>query len=185
MIKALAILASLSFSILVPGSPQAGQVPEEVLKAKLFVSRASVLPGEHLKIAVQATLAKPWHIHAEKVGDEFLIPTSLAVEPQEGLEVLETVYPKSRSGKFDYSETAIDVFEGDILVGALLKLAPGLPPGPRKLKVKFRYQACNDRGCLPPKTIELAAELEVVASGAAAEEDHSEVFKKIAFTKLK
>jgi hypothetical protein len=178
---------ALSLYLLLPiaGTTQTGQVPEEVLKAKLFVSRASVLPGEILKIAVQASMTKPWHIHADKVADEFLIPTSLAVEPQEGLEVLETVYPKSRSGKFDYSETAIDVFEGDILVGAIVKFAPGLSPGPRKLKLKFRYQACDNRGCLPPKTIELPAEIEIVAARAQAQEDHSEIFKKIAFTKLK
>jgi hypothetical protein len=185
MMRLLAFALSLSFLLTVPGAPQAGQVPDEVLKAKLFISRASVLSGDTLKIAVQATMTKPWHIHADKVADEFLVPTSLAVEPQEGLEVLEIVYPKSRSGKFAYSETAIDVFDGEILVGALLKFAPGLSPGPRKLKVKFRYQACDDRGCLAPKTIELPAEFEVVASGAQAAGDHSEVFKQIAFTKLK
>ena len=185
MMRLLACALSLYMFLPIAGTTQAGQVPEEVLKTKLFVSRASILPGEILKIAVQATLTKPWHIHADKVGDEFLVPTSLVLEPQEGLEVLETVYPKSRSGKFDYSETAIDVFDGDFLVGALVKFSPGLSPGPRKLKLKFRYQACDNRGCLPPKTIELPAEVEVVASGAQAQEDHTEVFKKIAFTKLK
>ena len=185
MMRLLAGALSLYLLLPIAGTTQTGQVPEEVLKAKLFISRTSVLAGEILKIAVQASMTKPWHIHADKVGDEFLVPTSLSVEPQEGLEVLETVYPKSRSGKFDYSETAIDVFDGDFLVGALLKFAPGLSPGPRKLKVKFRYQACDDRGCLPPKTIELPAEVEVVAAGAQEQEDHPEIFKQIAFTKLK
>lgn len=185
MIRTLLLALSLCFPLFAPGAPQAGQVPEEVLKAKLFVSRTSVLSGDILKIAVQASLVKPWHIHAEKVNDEFLVPTSLTVETQEGLEVLETVYPKPRSGKFDYSETAIDVFEGEFWVGALLKFAPGSPPGLRKLKAKFRYQACDERGCLAPKTIELPAEVEVVASGAQAAEDHAEIFAKIAFTKLK
>lgn len=185
MIRLLALALSLFLFLPVPGPSQTGQVPEQVLKAKLFVSRANALSGDLLKIAVQAVMVKPWHIHADKVADEFLVPTSLTVEPIEGLEVVETVYPKARSGKFDYSETAIDVFEGDFLVGALLKLSPDLSPGLRKLKVKFRYQACDDRGCLAPKTIELPAEVEIVASGAQAVEDHSEIFKQIAFTKLK
>lgn len=186
MIKLLALAVSLTLSAPAASLSGPAQPPEEVLKAKLFVSRALVVPGEILKIAVQASLAKSWHIHADKVGDEFLIPTSLAVEPQEGIEVVEIVYPKSRSGKFDYSETAIDVFDGEFLVGALVKFSSGSSPGPRKLKVKFRYQACDDRGCLPPKTLELPVEIEVIIPGGQAPEDaHSEVFAKIAFTKLK
>ena len=188
MIKLLALAVSLTLSAPAASLSGPAQPPEEVLKAKLFVSRTLVVPGETLKIAVQAALTKPWHVHADKVGDEFLIPTSLAVEPQEGIEVVEIVYPKARSGKFDYSETAIDVFDGEFLVGALVRFPAGPAPGPRKLKVKFRYQACDDRGCLPPKTIELPLEIEVIIPGAAAtaaEEAQSEVFKKIAFTKLK
>ena len=162
-----------------------GQNPQDVLKAKAYLSKTKLLAGEVLKLAIAVDIQKKWHIHADKLGDEFLVPTALTVEAQAGLEVLDVAYPKSKLVKYDYSETALEVFEGETLFGALLRLAPDCPAGPRRLKVKLRYQACDDRSCLPPKAIEMTSDFEIVATGGQAAEDHPEVFKKITFTKLK
>jgi hypothetical protein len=161
------------------------QAPEDVLEAKLYLSKTKLATGDVLKLALSAELRKTWHIHAAKLEDEFLVPTVLTIEDQPGLEVLEVVYPKSKRVKYDYSETALDVFEGEALVGALLRVAPENAPGPRRVKVKFRYQACDDRSCLPPKTLEWKVDFEIVAAGGQAVEDYPEVFKRIVFAKLK
>jgi len=39
---------------------------------------------------------------------------------------------------------------------------PDAPPGLQKLLVEARYQSCNDRLCLPPKTVKLEASVEVL-----------------------
>ena len=178
-------LASFLCSFLFLGFSSAGQAPEDILKAEIFLSRSKVLPGQILKIAVLAKIKRKWHIHANKVADEFLVPTSLTVEPGEGLEVEEIVFPKAKLGRYEYAETPLEVFDGEILIGAQLRAAPDLSPGPRRLKVKLRFQGCDDRGCLPPATIELPADVEAVSSGSPAAEDHPDIFKKIAFAKSK
>jgi DsbC/DsbD-like thiol-disulfide interchange protein len=162
-----------------------GQAPDEVLKTVVFVSKAKVLSGDMLKLALQIKIKKKWHVHANRLADEFLVPTTLTIEPQEGFEVLETIYPKPKLGKYDYSETPLEVFEGDVLIGALLQIAPGLSPGLRQLKARFKYQACDNQGCLPPKTIDIMRPVEIVAEGPPSRESYPEIFNKITFTKLR
>lgn len=162
-----------------------GQTAEDIVKAKLFLSKTKILAGETLKLALKVKIQRQWHIHANKLSDEFLVPTSFTVEKQDGFETLEIVYPKPKMGKYEYSETALEVFDGEVLIGTLIQAAPGLAPGPYKLKVKFKFQTCDNRGCLPPKTYDLAADVTIVAAAAQTTEDNADIFKKIAFTKLK
>jgi thiol:disulfide interchange protein len=52
-----------------------------------------------------------------------------------------------------------------------LVAAPDTPPGTHRVEVHVRFQACNDRLCLPPRTEKLAAHVSVVAAsgpGSAA-----------------
>ena len=162
-----------------------GQAPDEVLKTTVFVSKIKVLPGDMLKLALRLKIIKKWHVHAARLADEFLVPTTLTIEPQEGFEVIETIYPKPKLGKYDYSETSLEVFEGEVLIGVLLRIASNCPPGPRQLKAKLKYQACDNEGCLPPKTVEILHPVEIVQDGASSGESYPEIFNKIAFTKLK
>jgi len=162
-----------------------GQKRREVVKAEALLSQESVHPGGILKVAVWVKIDKDWHVHADRVSDEFLIPTSLALQKTPGLRVLEIIYPKRILGKYAYSETAIEVFEGEFLIGALLQTAPDAPLKRLKLSAILEYQACNNRGCLPPQQSDLKIEFDVVDSSQEIIEIHSDIFSKIAFTKDK
>ena len=43
---------------------------------------------------------------------------------------------------------------------------------------ELRYQACNDRACLPPVKLPVTAELQIAAAGAKAVAQHPNVFGK-------
>lgn len=173
----------LMFWLFSPGG--LGQKKRDVVKTEVFLSQECVHPGGILKIAVQVKIDKDWHIHADRVADEFLIPTSLALEETAGIQVLEIVYPKRILGKYEYSETAIEVFEGEFLIGALIQTAPNTPLKRLELPAALKYQACDNRGCLPPQQSNLKIEFDVVDSSQDVFEIHADVFKKIAFTKAK
>ncbi|MCX6562527.1 MAG: protein-disulfide reductase DsbD family protein [Candidatus Aminicenantes bacterium] len=179
-----ALLASwIGLCLLSPGGP--GQKRREVVKAEALLSQERVHPGGILKVAVRVKIDKDWHVHADRVSDEFLVPTSLVFTETAGIQVLEIVYPKRILGKYDYSETAIEVFEGEFLIGALVQAAPDAPLKRLTLPAALKYQACNNRGCLPPQQSDIKIEFDVVDASQDIPAIHADVFSKIAFSKAK
>src|SRR5690606_41272434 len=62
-------------------------------------------------------------------------------------------YPEPHDFKFDFSETPLSVYEGEIFIGALLKVSENVSPGEYPVVVTLDYQACNDMSCLAPTSI--------------------------------
>ncbi len=156
---------------------------EEAVQARGFLSRDKIHPGEIFKIAVVLTINGGWHINANPVNDEFLIPTTLTAEENNGFRVLQTSYPQPKTGKFEYSEVELQIYSTDAVLGLAVKADESMALGGHKLKLKVSYQACNDRFCLPPKEIGLEIPVEVVPGSEASKEINQDIFAKIQFPK--
>lgn len=57
-------------------------------------------------------------------------------------------------------------------------VAPDTPAGTHRVEVHVRFQTCNDRLCLPPKTEKLAAEVTVAGGAGAAGGEASSIAQK-------
>jgi len=161
----------------------AAQTDDQVVEAKTLISRDAVRPGETFKAAVILEIQTGYHINDNAPLDEFLIPTALVIDGNPDFEVLEISYPKGRRARFAYSEAELVVYEGEVILGALLKAKEGLGAGPRTVKGALSYQACNNESCLPPKELRFEIAVPVAASGAGADV-HPEIFGKIRFGAL-
>ena len=161
----------------------AAQSNDQVVEAKTLISRDAVRPGETFKAAIILKVQPGYHINDNAPLDEFLIPTALVVSENPDFEVLEISYPRGRRARFAYSEAELVVYEGEVVLGALIKAKTGLAAGPRTLKGALSYQACNNESCLPPKELTFDIAVPVAASGTGAEV-HPEVFGKIRFRTL-
>lgn len=73
----------------------------------------------------------------------------------------EIVYPKPQFENYAFSKKPVSVFSGTFVIETNFKVAPDAPAGPATIAGKLRYQACNARECLPPKTIEIQVPVEV------------------------
>lgn len=60
------------------------------------------------------------------------------------------------------------VYEGNCVVFIPISIAKGAAPGVRTIPLEVSFQACNDKQCSAPATVELEAKIEVVAAAAAA-----------------
>lgn len=176
-----AVVFAAAASILMPAL--AWQTDDQVVEAKTFISRDAVRPGETFKAAVILKVQAGYHINDNAPLDEFLIPTALVIDENPDFEVLEISYPKGRRARFAYSEAELVVYEGEVILGALLKAKEGLGAGPRTVKGALSYQACNNESCLPPKELRFEIAVPVAASGAGADV-HPEIFGKIRFRPL-
>jgi hypothetical protein len=95
-----------------------------------------------------------YHVNSNKPAEEYLIPLRLTWA--EGpLEAAEVVYPAPKFEKYEFSEKPLSVYSGEFDVLTKFKVKAGTAPGPAQQTGKLRYQACNDKMCLPPKTIDV------------------------------
>src|SRR5262245_52234601 len=115
---------------------------------------------------VEMTIAPGWHVNAHTPRDQFLIPTTLAVTPPPGMQAGEVVWPAPIERKLAFGgDKALLLYEGTVPLKVPLS---GAPTGARTMRASLRYQACDDSRCLPPRTLELTAELGGGASPASA-----------------
>jgi len=162
----------------------AGQDEPQVLQAKACLSRDAVRPGETFKTALVLHVQAGYHINDNAPLDEFMIPTVMVIDDNPDFEVVEIAYPKGRRARFTYSEAELIVYEGEVVLGALIKVKTGLAAGPRTLKGALSYQACNDTSCLPPKEVTFEIAVPVTAAGGA-KDLHPEIFDKLRFSPVR
>jgi thiol:disulfide interchange protein DsbD len=160
----------------------AAQDDAQVVEVRSLVSRDAVLPGETFKAASILKVQAGYHINDNAPLDEFMIPTTLTIEENPDFEVVEILYPKGRRARFSYSETELVVYEGEIVLGVLLKAKESVATGAKTLKAALGYQACDNTSCLPPKEIVFAIAVPVASSAGA--DVHPEVFDKLRFRSL-
>ncbi len=110
--------------------------------------------GTTVAAKVHGQLKPGYHVNSNTPNDDYLIPLKLtwSAEP---LSVAQVVFPKPQTEKASFSEKPLSVFTGDFEIETKFKVPSNAPSGPAIATGKLRYQACNDRMCLPPKTIEI------------------------------
>lgn len=105
---------------------------------------------------VEVTVAPGWHVNGHEPRDEFLVPTTLDVQPPPGVQAGAVVYPTPVERVLPFSEgRAMLLYEGTVRFAA--PLVGSAPPGAPALRAKLRYQACDVERCLPPRTLEIVA----------------------------
>ncbi len=113
-------------------------------------SKKDFFISENIRVNVKLDIQGGFHINANKVSDEDLIPTTIDVESGE-LKLGKVSWPSSQKYKFSFSETELDVYEGSVNIGLNLKAGKNLKPGKYDITGTVHYQACNDRACFAPK----------------------------------
>lgn len=184
VLPALAVACSLLTQAFSSASALPQQV-EQVVEVKTFLSRDGVHPGEAFKTAIVLKVQPGYHINDNAPLDEFLVPTTVAFEDNPGLEVVEIYYPAGHRGRFAYSQVELTVYEGEAVLGAVLKAKAGLPAGPLKLKATLSYQACDNTSCMPPRDLPFEVAIPIVQAGQEGHDLHPEIFEKIPFRSLK
>jgi len=102
-----------------------------------------------------------FHVNSDKPAEDYLIPLKLTWTSTGALEPGPVVYPAAQLEKYEFSDKPLSVFTGKFDLTANFKVAANAPAGQGIAAGKLRYQACNDRACFPPKTIDIAISYQV------------------------
>lgn len=122
---------------------------------------ATAKVGETVAIPLSIKVTPGYHVNSNTPADPFLIPLRLTWNPG-SLEGVEVVFPKPQIEKYGFSEKPLSVFSGDFEIVTKFKVASSAAPGVGVITGKLHYQACNDKMCLIPKTIEVMLAIEIV-----------------------
>jgi thiol:disulfide interchange protein DsbD len=145
---------------------------------KSYQSFDKVYPGGEFKLAVNVKIDSMWHINSNKPKDENLIPSKLEL-PGSNFALEKIVYPPAKDLKFSFSETPLSVWEGNITIGALVKVPENISVGDYKTIVKLNYQSCNNITCLPPTVATDSIVIHVVDKSLPVNEINQNIFKNL------
>lgn len=130
-------------------------------------SRITVKAGETAEVTLPVRVAVGYHANSNTPADPFLIPMKLTWNP-EPLGAGQPAFPKPQTQKLGFSAKPASVFTGEFNIVTRFKVAPDATPGTTSVTGKLHYQACDDRSCLPPATLEVSVRVEIVAHSDSA-----------------
>jgi|SRR5580704_5257945 DsbC/DsbD-like thiol-disulfide interchange protein len=125
------------------------------------IETVSAKAGSTVKVALSLQVDDGYHVNSNTPADEFLIPLRLTWSPGP-LESGAVSFPKPQLEKLQFSEKPVSVFKGTFEIATRFKVASGAKPGQGTVTGKLHYQACNDRMCLTPKTVDVNVPIEIV-----------------------
>jgi len=108
-----------------------------------------------VEVRIPVTVQAGFHVNSNTPAEDYLIPLKLTWTETGALAGGEVVYPKPSLEKYEFAPKPLSVFTGGFELTAKFKVAPNAEAGPGMAVGKLRYQACNDRACFPPKTVEV------------------------------
>jgi hypothetical protein len=114
-----------------------------------------------VQVKIPVTVRAGFHVNSSTPSDEYLIPLKLTWKAPGALEPGQVAYPKPSLEKYEFSEKPLSVYTGSFDLVANFKVAANAPAGPGAAAGQLRYQACNDRTCYPPKTVEITIPYQV------------------------
>lgn len=114
-----------------------------------------------MEAKLTAQLRQGYHCNSNTPSEDYLIPLKL-VWTAAPLAVADVVYPKPEMEKYAFSDKPLSVYTGDFEIVTKFKVPDSAPPGPAVISAKLRYQACTDRMCLPPKTVDVSLPVDVI-----------------------
>lgn len=117
--------------------------------------------GSATEVKLSLELRQGYHCNSNKPSDEYLIPLKLTWTAGV-LESPEVTYPAPQMEKYAFSDKPLSVYTGSFALVTRFKVASSAMPGQAMVTGKLRYQACTDRMCLQPKTIDVSVPIDII-----------------------
>lgn len=124
--------------------------------------QVTIAKGQTVLLSVRAKIKKGFHIQANPAADEFLIPTTLSIQANEGIIPGKPVYPPGHPYRLNGSKEDLLTYEDEVEISFPVKVLDSAPFGNVNLTGGLRFQPCDDRKCLFPRTIPVTIPVKIV-----------------------
>jgi hypothetical protein len=163
IMRSLIQLLFVTSLIIQPASAFATPVPQSAPKIELngTLPSSKTQRGRIVRATVVMNIPAGYHINSNHPLEKFLIATHAQVEAPKGIRVGSVGYPRAVLRKFKFSKNRVSVYEGRATMTFDLTVPRNFASGPMEVKVRVRYQSCNDEVCFPPQTRDVSLWLTV------------------------
>lgn len=121
---------------------------------------AQAKAGSEVEVKIGFELRSGFHVNSNAPSEKYLIPFRLTWDAG-SLKPLDVIYPKPHDEKYSFSKEPLSVFTDMFTLAARFQVPANTPSGATTLTGKVRYQACNDRACQPPRTLDIKVQVNV------------------------
>lgn len=118
------------------------------------IANGTVHKGRSARGTVVLTIPGGLHTNSNRPGNRYQIPTTVRLTAA-GATVSGPTYPRGVDRKFQFSDTAINVYEGTVRFPFTVRVPAGYRGDTVSVRAVVRYQACTDEVCYPPRTAEI------------------------------
>jgi DsbC/DsbD-like thiol-disulfide interchange protein/thiol-disulfide isomerase/thioredoxin len=165
------------------GSVAQAQIGKLAVQVKPVLESEDTRAGARVRLALRVTLPEGYHVQAHQPRDPALIPTVLTLEPPEGITIEDINYPAATELKQAGQSQPLLVYGREFKISVRARVDAKAEPGDWVLKGQLRYQACDEKSCYPPATIETQWQLFVERAAPPAKQ-HGDPFGRAGGARL-
>lgn len=122
----------------------------------------SVKPGVKVEVVLDAAIADGWHLYSLKKLEGGPIATTITLPAGQPFFLAGPITSSPAESKYDETfQMDVETYSESATFRLPLEVAKDAPAGPATLTVNARFQACDDKQCLPPRTVKVEMPLTV------------------------
>ncbi len=152
------LLALLALAAALPAQEPAVQEPEPKLNPVKWslTAPAAARPGARIEPLLTATIEEGWHLYSLRHLEGGPIATQIAVPAPQQFKLAGVIdAPVPLTAHEEAFDMSVEFYFGEVEFTLPIEVNRDAKPGEHKLAVTARYQACDNKQCLPPKTVRL------------------------------
>lgn len=130
--------------------------PPDPVAWRMQEPAGTVKAGAQFRVKLVASAQDGWHFYSLKPMAEGPIPTRIWIAEGQPFSLAGGVQATEPQVMQDASfGMEVELYEGEAVFTLPVKVAAGAATGAQKLVVSASYQSCNNKVCLPPKTVKV------------------------------
>lgn len=154
------------------------QAPKDHISPQVYLDVDRLPAGQKARVAVVIDVEQGWHINTNPARPEFVVPTSVSLKAKHGTKLASLAYPKGTEIAIEGFDQPVSVYEGRVMLFGTLEVPKETPSPTEELTIEIKFQACNDRQCLAPKSAKLTGKVPVAAPGQDVKKVNEKIFEK-------
>ncbi len=124
--------------------------PQSIVDLSFTHTIKKTAEGKKINIDIILNIKKSWHINANKLPEESLMPTVIRFDKSEDFAIQKIIYPPAKMVKLPFSNSELALYETQAKIKAVLLVDKKLRDKKLNVTGKLQYQPCNDQTCLFP-----------------------------------
>ncbi len=138
--------------------------PEQIVHVS--VARLQIPVNGMATARLQVAITNGWHINANPASPDYMIPTTVEVEPAGEVVAQRPHYPAAKQLKVAFDQSEIAAWDGEVSIELPFSATATAVPRELTLEGTLRFQGCNDQLCLAPAAVKFTIPVTIVAAGA-------------------